>query len=182
MARKSKNKTEVGNRFNIGMIAKYSETTSSADRATALKWFASQGEDTQAEVLQKHGALLHEKRTPGIPITAELSLGMLVLASKIFQREEMALQAKQRLDLSKSADVSRRRMNSLKIERRTKTAPKYEKIRIEYYPVITELIAAGNSWNMVSAYLSKFYRFPVTTAYLYNSYQKIKKNLEVANV
>jgi len=123
MARKNKSKVEAGNRFNIGLIAKYSETTSAADRAAALKWFACQGEDTQAEVVQKHGILLQEKRTPGSPITPELSLGMLVLASKIYQREEMALQAKQRLELSKSADVSRRRMNSLKVERRTKTAP-----------------------------------------------------------
>lgn len=176
--KKKTQKAEGTARWDLGLLTEKSEVFSAPERATILRWFTTQAETTQCEILEKHGGLLHEKREPGKPITAELSLGCLILASKIVRREELALSAKESLQANQADGVSRRRLDKLKVQRRTKTAPKAERIRKEFYHLIGELVAADNSWSMISLYLAKYHKFPITTAYLYNTYQKIKKELE----
>jgi len=176
--RKKSQKTAGEIRWDVGLLTEKSEVASAPERATILRWFAAQAETTQCEIFAKHGSLLHEKREPGQPVSAELSLACLVLAAKIVRREELALSAKESLQASQADGVSRRRLDKLKVQRRTKSAPKSERIRKEFFHLIGELVESGNSWSMIALYLSRYHKFPITHGYLYNEYQKIKKELE----
>lgn len=155
------------------LLAEISETGSPAERSKALVWLADQGEATQVEVIRKRDELLRQKRLPGATVTPELSLGCLVLAAKILRRDEEALALKARLTEAQAGDVTRRRMDRFKTQRKGKRAPKYEMIRVQFYELITGLLEKKFSLADISLYLYQYHKFPITRGHLLKCLKKI---------
>lgn len=155
------------------LLGEISGTGSPSERSKALSWLADQGESTQIEVIRKRDELLHHKRLPGAMVTPELSLGCLVLAAKILRRDEEALALKARLTEAQAGDVSRRRMDKFKTQRKGKRSPKYEMIRVQFYELITDLLEKKFSLADISLYLYQYHKFPITRGHLQKCLKKI---------
>lgn len=160
------------------LLAKISELSTPAERKAELRWYADQGEDTQLEITTRRDIIYRQKREDGEPTSTELSHGSLLLSIKIVHREQKVLSMKEALDPATAGDVSRRKMDKFKSRRQVQRSPKYEKIRVQFFVMITRMKEENFSWQDIRDFLHQEHNFPCTRAYLYNSYMKAKKEFD----
>lgn len=173
---------EQNPKVDTSLIGELSETQTRPQRVAEINWFSSQSEEVKLEIMAKQASLLQQKRTPGQPITPELSYSMLVLAAKIVHREFTALSEKRKVTEVEGSEIDRKRITAFVEHKSRKEARKRSQIRLQYMGIIKVLREEkGFSWSDIAAYLQQYHAFIVTRAYIQQNYDAIRKEQKEAD-
>lgn len=162
--------------YNREIVDTASETTSTGERAAAIRWLSSQGEAVQIEAFKFQTDLVRQRRQRGEKVSGELAFALLVLVCRKMRFEEDALHMKKRLSGEEAGKIQQRRLERFKAHKKGKGSPKREMIRTRYYHLVQKLRTEENlGWRSCAAYLKKTHNFEVTFSYLKATMLELEK-------
>lgn len=166
--------------YDIQVINRLSDT-SEAQRASNIRWYAMQGEQTQIEAMKLQGDLIRkyrrEHRDQGM--SPEFTFAMHALAlSKMIWLETAQTRKGVALSDDEFQKIQEIRVQRIKGKKRKKASPKMDIIRIRFYHEIGALREKGLSWRQICDYLKTHHKIHFTHSYLKTCHDKLSTERE----
>lgn len=140
-------------------------------RQALFDWFSTQGEATKIEAIRLQGDIANQYRDRyDKQYRHEYYFSMLILALTKMHWTETAHAQKKVLTDKESAQITQLRINRLKAQKKSKSAPKKELIRIRFYEEIAALKSQGLSWREIASYIRIHHKKNFTFGYLRNCF------------
>lgn len=155
--------------------------TTEAQRATLFRWLAKQGEQTRIEAAKLQTDLIRQNRQQSDKSKhPEFVFAMHILALVKMHWIETAQSQKVQMSESEAAKLTGIRIERIKAQRRKKSSPKKEAIRIRFYHEIKMLRENGLSWRQVSDYIAKNHKTRIGFSYLRETFAELTEEKEKA--
>ncbi|MBV5326519.1 MAG: hypothetical protein JZU65_02600 [Chlorobium sp.] len=162
----------------LKFIAEESSLRELSERISTINWFSNQSEEIKVDVLERHSALVRQKRSSGESITPRASYSWLLLAAKQIRIDMNSLSFKKCLSIAQTEDISRKRIEGFRSPRRKKVSKKLDIFRKAFFPLVSILKDEKHySWSEIVRYLRKYHKFTISKAYLQVTYHKLQKEL-----
>ncbi|ACD97392.1 hypothetical protein [Trichlorobacter lovleyi] len=140
-------------------------------RQSLFDWFSTQGETIKIEAIRLQGDLANQHRDRyDKQYRHEFYYAMLILALNKMHWTETAHTQKKSLNDKESIQITQLRIERLKAQKRVKSAPKKELIRIRFYEEIAALKSQGLSWRQIADYIRIHHKKNFTFGYLRNCF------------
>lgn len=145
-----------------------------AQRAMVFRWFAGQGEAVKIEATKLQGDLAQQNRSHYDPqYRTEFYFSMLVLALVKMHWIETAQSQKIQLTAEDARQLSDIRISRIKSQRKPRTSPKKDLIRVRFYEEIKTLKNDGLSWRQISEYIRLHHKKTFTFGYIRDCFNEL---------
>ena len=149
-------------------------STTATDRHRLFRWLAGQGEETRLDAYRLQNDMIKQNRSAYDPaLRAEFYYSMLAKALASMSWIDTAQSQRGQLSLEQSRMISETRIKRMKAKRKSKSSPKKDIIRIQFYEEITALRAAGLSWREVTAYIQDHHHQSFCHGWVRDCYLKL---------
>lgn len=145
--------------------------TISTDRHRLFRWLAGQGEETRIEAYRLQADMIKQNWSKYDPnLKAEFYYAMTVAALAMMDWTERAQTQKKRLTPEKLKLITETRIQRVKAKRKTKSAPKRDQIRVQFFEEICDLRSKGLSWREIADYIATYHNQKVSFGHLRECY------------
>lgn len=169
-------------RYDEKEVDRLSET-SATERASLYRWLAKQGEQTRIEAMKLQTDLIRQHRDRADKEKRpEFHYAMHVLALVKMHWIETAQSQKARLTNTEAAKLTEIRIERVLAQKRKKSSPKKEAIRIRFFHEVKMLREKGLSWRQVSDYIAKNHKTKIGYSYLRECFVELSAEKEKAGI
>lgn len=148
--------------------------TKSAQRTMLFRWLTGQSESVKIEAVKLQGDFASKHRSQyNSQYRAEYYYSMFVLALVNMHWIETAQSQKVALESDQARKISEIRISRIRSQRKQRTSPKKDLIRVRFYEEIKTLKNEGLSWRQIADYIRLHHKKTFTFGYLRDCYNEL---------